>query len=180
LEDQKQGLEEFRKEVELDKKSASNNHEFNKYQTQEIPVWRKDLMEKKKEWVEEQHSSKRLSSSRKKVNEFQENSLQFLQQKAVKLLSEAYIAIEEGNMSNFNQVFETKSEIDFLDMFIEGNTLLHHCVTYNRPKMALSLLGNGALFIKNGLDLTPVDMVKASSELDPSYSELLQLYLEWE
>jgi hypothetical protein len=52
----------------------------------------------------------------------QENSLQFLQQKADDLLAAATKAIEEGDMGSFNQVFETKSEIDFLDSFYEGNT----------------------------------------------------------
>ena len=46
--------------------------------------------------------------------------------------------------------------------------------------MALSLLGNGALFVKNGVDKTPVDMAKEVCEKDSTYSELLQLYLEWE
>jgi len=189
LEQQQQALEEFRDEVEEEKKAVGNLEHLKTMkqlqEEEELPKWKKDLLEKKKGWEDETKAqatrSKRTNStSRTKAKEFQENSAQYFQQKAEKLLEEAYHAIEDGNMANFNAVFETKSEIDFLDMFYEGNTLLHHCVTYNRPKMALSLLGNGALFVANGLDQTPVDLARTACEADPSYTELLQLYLEWE
>jgi len=132
-------------------------------------------LEKKKDWENTEKTQTKPKKS------FTDSFDLHPQQKAERLLAEAYASIKEGHMLKFQHVFEQKSEIDILDMLFEGNTLLHHCVTYNRPKMALVLLGDGAKFIKNSKNLTPVDMVRLASDRDPtSFSEIKKLYLEWE
>lgn len=79
------------------------------------------------------------------------------------LLAQAFRAIKAASQADFRQAFETKSEVDFLDDLFQGSTcafliflsfipcclgsclrLLHWCVVYNQPAMALSLLSDGA------------------------------------
>jgi len=152
-------IEEMKKEVQ--KLSTENT----------VPDWKKDFEEKKKLLTDPSKAKKKKRGNSATLHP---------QQIAEKLLREAVLAIKEENFSRFEHVFEQKSEIDFLDFLFEGNSMLHYCVTFNQPKMALLLLGNGALFVPNAKKITPVDQVKAAFEKNAdAYKEMLDLFLEW-
>lgn len=99
------------------------------------------------------------------------------------LLAQAFRAIKAGNQGDFRQTFETKSEVDFLDDLFQGNTLLHWCVVYNQPAMALSLLSDGARSdIVNNKGVRALDMANEEyfSKENEAYEEIYTMLLEWE
>jgi len=153
LEEQEHALAEWKAQIESERQQATPK--------QNIPDWKKNLMAQKSEWEKNPVKSKQEPTQKN-----QEIKI------GATLLNEAYQSIVDDNYSKFHHTFDQKSEVDILDTFYKGNTLLHWCVLYNRPKMALLLLGNGALLVPNKEGKTPVELVKVACEKDSSFFKL--------